>query len=160
MKLLILFIVMNIVNVVIQTVKSIATIKCGKTAAAIVNAVAYGLYTYIVVLTMCDLPLLAKCLIVAGANFVGVWVVKYFEEKARKDKLWKVECTIPAFNAPYLIRLMNEEISTIPYNYIDIGKYYIFNFYCESQTQSKALKGLFELENLKAKYFVSESKSL
>ena len=160
MKLLVLFIVMNIVNVVIQTIKSIATIKCGKVTAAIVNAVAYGLYTYIVVLTMCDLPLLAKCLIVAGANFVGVWVVKYFEEKARKDKLWKVECTIPAFNAPYLIRLMNEEISTIPYNYIDIGKYYIFNFYCESQTQSKALKDLFELENLKAKYFVSESKTL
>jgi hypothetical protein len=91
---------------------------------------------------------------------VGVYVVKFFEEKARKDKLWKVECTIPAFNAPYLIKLMNEEISTIPYNYIDIGKYYIFNFYCESQTQSKALKGLFELENLKAKYFVSESKTL
>ena len=46
MKLLILFIVMNVLNVVIQTVKSIATIKCGKTVAAIVNAVAYGLYTY------------------------------------------------------------------------------------------------------------------
>ena len=79
---------MNILNVVIQTIKSIATIKCGKTAAALINALAYGLYTYIVVLTMCDLPLLAKCLIVAGCNFVGVWVVKYFEEKARKDKLW------------------------------------------------------------------------
>ena len=93
MKLLILFIVMNIVNVVIQTIKSIATIKCGKTAAALVNALAYGLYTYIIVLTNCDLPMLAKCLIVASANFVGVWVVKYFEEKARKDKLWKVEAT-------------------------------------------------------------------
>lgn len=46
MKLLILFIVMNVLNVVIQTVKSIATIKCGKTVAAIVNAFAYGLYTY------------------------------------------------------------------------------------------------------------------
>ena len=95
MKLFILFVVMNIVNVVLQTIKSIATIKCGKLGAAAVNAVAYGLYTYIVVLTMCDLPLLAKCLVVAGANFVGVWVVKFFEEKARKDKLWKVEATVP-----------------------------------------------------------------
>ena len=34
-KLLILFIVMNVLNVIIQTVKSIATIKYGKTAAAI-----------------------------------------------------------------------------------------------------------------------------
>jgi len=99
MKLLILFIVMNIVNVVLQTIKSLATVKCGKWGAAIVNAVAYGLYTYIVVLTMCDLPLLAKCLIVAGANFVGVYVVKFFEEKARKDKLWKVKDeTMPGTN--------------------------------------------------------------
>ena len=96
MKLLILFIVMNVLNVIIQTIKSIATIKCGKTAAAAINALAYGLYTYIIVLTNCDLPLLAKCLIVASANFVGVYVVKFFEEKARKDKLWKVEATVTA----------------------------------------------------------------
>ena len=40
-KLLIIFIVLNVVNVIIQTVKSIATIKCGKTMAALVNAIAY-----------------------------------------------------------------------------------------------------------------------
>ena len=56
-KLLILFIALNIVNVIIQTVKSLATVKCGKTVAAIVNAVAYGLYTVVVVYTVCDLPL-------------------------------------------------------------------------------------------------------
>ena len=46
MEMLIIFIVLTILNVVIQTIKSIATIKCGKWAAALVNAVAYGLYTY------------------------------------------------------------------------------------------------------------------
>ena len=160
MKLLILFVVMNIVNVVLQTIKSIATVKCGKWGAAVVNAVAYGLYTYIVVLTMCDLPLLAKYLIVAGANFVGVYVVKFFEEKARKDKLWKVECTVPAYWGKSVIQTMDTKITTIPYNYIDIGKYYIFNFYCETQTQSKALRDYFELTKVPIKYFVSESKSL
>ena len=156
MKLLVLFVVMNIVNVVIQTIKSIATIKCGKTAAAIVNAVAYGLYTYIVVLTMCDLPLLAKCLIVAGANFVGVFVVKFFEEKARKDKLWKIECTIPANQAETLIaELKNSEL---PFNYIDINKYYLFNVYCATQGESSVVREFLTRHN--AKYFVSESKTL
>ena len=157
MKLLILFIVMNIVNVVIQTIKSIATIKCGKTAAAIVNAVAYGLYTYIVVLTMCDLPLLAKCLIVAGANFIGVFVVKLFEEKARKDKLWKVEATILAplteETAKYL------KACDIPFSYIEnVGKHTIFNIYCRTQSESANVKCM--LEDYDAKYFVSESKTL
>ena len=157
MKLLILFVVMNIVNVVIQTIKSIATIKCGKTAAAIVNAVAYGLYTYIVVLTMCDLPLLTKCLIVAGANFVGVWVVKYFEEKARKDKLWKVEATVPASMVEPLHKALKGR--GIAHNYIEgVGKYTIFNIYCSTQADSIAVRKVLESRN--AKYFVSESKTL
>jgi uncharacterized protein YebE (UPF0316 family) len=157
MKLLILFVVMNVVNVVIQTIKSIATIKCGKTAAAIVNAVAYGLYTYIVVLTMCDLPLLAKCLIVAGANFVGVWVVKYFEEKARKDKLWKVEATVPA-DMVYPLHNTLKDFG-IAHNYIEgVGQYTIFNIYCPTQKESNAVRELLESKN--AKYFVSESKTL
>ena len=160
MKLLILFIVMNIVNVVIQTIKSIATIKCGKVAAAIVNAVAYGLYTYIVVLTMCDLPLLAKCLIVAGANFVGVYVVKLIEEKARKDKLWKIEATIhnEGIDPHYddcLVALRNADI---PHNYIDANKYLIINVYCATQAESRVAKAI--LDQYNAKYFVSESKTL
>lgn len=157
MKLLALFIVMNIVNVVIQTIKSIATIKCGKVAAAIVNAVAYGLYTYIVVLTMCDLPLLAKCLIVAGANFVGVYTVKHFEEKARKDKLWKVEATVDYCYAEDLhYSLKNVDL---PHNYIEnVGRYVVFNIYCA--TQKESLEAKHYLDRYKAKYFVSESKTL
>lgn len=157
MKLLILFIVMNVLNVIIQTVKSICTIKCGKAVAAIVNAVAYGLYTYIVVLTMCDLPLLAKCLIVAGANFVGVFVVKFIEEKARKDKLWKVEATVRQHYTESLHRDL--DIANIPHNYIDnIGKYTLFNVYCETQAQSAKAKAILGMYS--AKYFVSESKTL
>ena len=157
MKLLILFIVMNVVNVVIQTIKSIATIKCGKTAAAIVNAAAYGLYTYIVVLTMCDLPLLAKCLIVAGANFVGVYVVKLFEEKARKDKLWKVEATVHSEMVDPLHNALKD--CGIAHNYIeDVGQYTIFNIYCPTQAESIEVREVLESKN--AKYFVSESKTL
>ena len=155
MKLLILFVVMNVLNVIIQTIKSIATIKCGKTAAAIVNAVAYGLYTYIVVLTMCDLPLLAKCLIVASANFVGVYVVKYFEEKARKDKLWKVEATIPAKYQG----AVHFDLKDIPHNYIEgVGNYTLFNFYCATQAESAKVRDI--INQYDAKYFVSESKTL
>ena len=54
-ELLIIFIALNIVNVIIQTVKSLATVKCGKTVAALVNAIAYGLYTVVVVYIVCDL---------------------------------------------------------------------------------------------------------
>ena len=157
MKLLIIFIVFNALNVIIQTVKSIATIKCGKTVAALINAAAYGLYTYIVVLTVCDLPLWQKILIVATCNFVGVFIVKWVEEKARKDKLWKVEATIPSYLKDRVCAdLKYEDIS---FNYIEnIGNYVLFNIYCETQQESSKAKKI--LNYHQAKYFVSETKNL
>ena len=157
MKLLVLFVVMNVVNVVIQTIKSIATIKCGKWGASVINALAYGLYTYIVVLTMCDLPLLAKCLIVAGANFVGVYVVKLIEEKLRKDKLWKVEATVPFYETEALHRELKDHC--VDHNYVEnVGNWTIFNIYCVNQEESVKAKKILSLHD--AKYFVSESKNL
>ena len=156
MKLLILFIVMNVLNVIVQTAKSLATIKCGKVAAAIVNAVAYGLYTYIVVLTMCDLPLIWKCIIVALANFVGVYIVKWVEEKARKDKLWRVEMTV---NTKLADKMHNElNYFGISHYWINAGKHTVFNVFCPTQKESAFVKHLADKHH--AKYFVSESKTL
>lgn len=157
MQLLLLFIVINILNVVIQTIKSLATIKCGKGAAAVINALAYGFYTYVVVLTMCDLPLLTKCIVVAGCNFIGVFVVKYVEEKSRKAKLWKVEASVYRHQTRNLHSALTE--AELSHNYIEnIGKYTVFNIFCENQRQSAAAKRI--LNEYQAKYFVSESKSL
>ena len=155
-KLLITFIILNITNVIIQTIKSLVTVKCGKTAAALINAAAYGLYTYVIVLTVCDLPLWLKAIIVGACNLVGVYVVKLIEERARRDKLWKVEATIPV----EITEKVKHDLKAngLPYNYIDIEKYYLFNVYCENQEQSKVAKIILDYYN--AKYFVSENKSL
>ena len=155
-ELLIIFVVLNIFNVIIQTVKSIATVKCGKGVAALVNAIAYGLYTVVTVYLMCELPLGWKAGIVALCNLVGVYVVKWAEEKARKDKLWKVEATVSPASAEWLIRRLEE--NDTPHNYIDVNKWVIFNIYCATQSESKQTKEI--LAKVNAKYFVSESKSL
>ena len=156
-KLLLLFIVMNIINVIIQTIKSIATIKCNKWVAALINAVAYGLYTYIIVLTNCDLPMLAKCLIVASANFIGVWVVKFFEEKARKDKLWEVRATALREDVGELSACF--ERHKLPYVCLKTtGERAVFNIYCSTQADSTKVKTI--LSEFDVKYFVSESKTL
>lgn len=156
-NLLILFIVLNVANVIIQTVKSLATIKCGKGMAALVNAVAYGLYTVVLVYTVCDLPLMLKVAVVAACNLIGVFIVKWGEEKSRKAKLWKVEATV--YDA-YTDSLHDDlYFSDIPHNYITgIGKYTVFNIYCETQKESKIAKEILDFH--KAKYFVSESKTL
>lgn len=151
------YIVFNILNVIIQTIKSIVTIKCNKWIAAVVNAIAYGLYTYIIVLTAADLDLGFKIAVTAGANLIGVFIVKWVEEKKRKDKLWKVEATVPY--SKYETVDFNLTNLYLPHNYILLGeKYAIFNIYCATQKDSEFAKKV--LDEFNAKYFVSETKIL
>lgn len=157
MKLLIIFILLNAINVVIQTIKSLLTVKGGKVMAAVANAIAYGFYTIVVIYMVCELPLWQKVVIVGGCNFIGVYIVKLIEEKMRRDKLWKVEATIPVTEKDNLLdECVKRGINH--YNYVDINRYYIFNFFCNTQQESRIVREL--LKEFSAKYFVSESKIL
>lgn len=156
-QLFITFVVLNIVNVIIQTVKSLCTVKCGKGVAALVNAFAYGLYTIVTIYMLCDLDLWVKAGIVALCNLVGVYVVKWIEEKARKDKLWKVELTVRADKTEVLKRELDE--LNLPFKYFEgVGKYTEFNVYCATQKDSAFVREL--VKRHKAKFFVTESKNL
>ena len=154
-SLIISFIFFNVLNVVIQTIKSIATIKCGKTMAAIVNAVAYGLYTYIIVLTTCELALWIKVIVVALANLVGVWVVKYVEEKKAKDKLWKVELAVPCCKYEIADRLIAD--SKIPYNVMLVGDWVMFNAYCETKADTHKMAEISKLVGGKISAYESKA---
>lgn len=157
MKLFILFVILNVVNVVLQTAKSIATMRCGKTIAAVANAVAYGLYTVVIIYTNCELPLIAKVAVVAITNLIGVYIVKAIEEKMDKEKLWKIEATIPQIETQKVDTILTE--MGVPHNYIEnVGKYAIVNCFCATKKQSEITKKI--LGEVGAKWFVSESKVL
>ena len=90
-------------------------------------------------------------------KWVGVYIVKWCEEKARKDKLWKVEMTVRDFYTENLANALAD--LDIPFNYIEgVGKYTIFNVYCATQKQSATVKGIGA--ECRAKFFVSETKNL
>lgn len=156
MNLLIIFILLSIVNVIFSTIKSIVTIKSGPWVASIVSALYYGYYNIVLIYTVADFPLWQKVVVTAGCNLVGVFIVKYGEAKARKDKLWKVEATISPMRFDTLVKKLKEY--DIPFNYIDVEKYVIFNIYCATQAESAKVKTL--LSVVEAKYFVTESKNL
>jgi len=144
MNVIVLFIILNIANVIIQTVKSIATIKCGKVVASLVNAVAYGLYTYVVFFTASDgIDLHTKAIITAVANLIGVFVVKYFEEKKRKDRLWKVELAVPCGRECEVHELIKK--ANISYNFVDVGEWIIFNGYCKTRHESSEMTKIAKL---------------
>ena len=157
MKLLFIFIVLNVFNVILQTIKSIMTVKGSKVGAAAMNAVAYGLYTIVIVYTVCELPLWQKALIVAAANFIGVYVVKMIEERRRRTKLWKIEATVK--NSATAQKIADLLISMkIPYNIVrtDGAHHIIFNIYAYTENESAYI--IDTLKKNKAKFFISESR--
>ena len=155
-KFLAVFFALSLVNVVFATIKTLVTIKGNKLVASLVSGGYFAFYNIMMVYTVADFPMWQKCLITFVCNVVGVYVVKWSEEKARKDKLWKVEATIPAEVAE---RVKHDLTANgLHFNYIDIEKYHLFNVYCETQQQSTMAKVVLDYYN--AKYFVSESKTL
>jgi hypothetical protein len=155
-KLLLVFVGLNIVNVILQTVKSIATVKCGKSVAALVNAIAFGLYTIVTVYTLCDLPLLLKAAIVAVCNLVGVYVVKLLEEKARKDKLWKIEMAIPNCQDIATVSRLIDDCG-ISFYKVEVDNWVVFNCYCKTQLATRAMVELAKDFNGKISAYESQT---
>ena len=157
MTFLITFIILSIINVVFSTVRSITTIKSGKTVASLISGGYFAFYNIMLIYTVADFPMWQKCVITFLCNVFGVAIVKLIEAKMQKDKLWKVEATINKTNQSDVCEMLNK--AKVPYNYIEgVGKYTIFNVFCATQKQSIAVKEILKAYN--AKYFVSESKTL
>ena len=136
---ILLFTLATIVNVSVSTIRSICTIKCGKWLSALTNAICYGFYPLIVMLTAKDtVDIITNMCITAVANFICVWIIKYVEEKARKDKLWRIDLTIPAEETAFIHR----KLANIPHNYIECGPKTVFNCYCATQKESAEVKTL------------------
>ena len=155
-KFLAVFFTLSIINVVFATIKSLVTINGGKAVASFISGGYFAFYNVMMVYTVADFPMWQKCAITFICNVVGVWLVKWGEEKGRKDKLWKVEATVDKADFETNKELL--DLFKVPHNYIDIEKYVILNFYCADKKQSEIVKGL--LDEMNAKYFVAESKSL
>lgn len=156
MNTILLFALCTAVNVILSTIKSILTVKGGKVSASFINAITYGFYSYVIVLTSADgMPIWLKMAITAVCNFVGVYFVKWIEEKARKDRLWKVELTVPT----KYTTTIDFDLHDVPHSYIELSdKHTLFNFYCATQKESAKVKAI--ANQYEAKYFVAESKNL
>lgn len=156
MNTILLFALCTAVNVILSTIKSILTVKGGKLSASFINALTYGFYSYVIVLTSADgMPIWLKMVITAICNFIGVYLVKWIEEKARKDKLWKVELTVPT----KYTNTIDFDLHDVPHSYIELSdKHTLFNFYCATQKESAKVKAI--ANRYEAKYFVAESKNL
>lgn len=168
-----LFFALQLINVVLQTLKSIITVKGTTTQSALMNALAFGLYTIIVVFTAGEFTgnyttdLIIKIIVTMLTNLIGVYISAWILRKFKKDKLWKVESTIvmPYIpNIPYsdkknkFLTDLKDIIKhyNLSYHYIELERQgeFLFSFYCKTQKESHNLKKILKTYN--AKYIVQE----
>lgn len=82
----------TMINVVLQTMKSILTVKSGRQVAAIINAATYGFYT-IVLKQLADVPMVTSVIVTVVCNYVGVQIAIFILDRFKKDKMWIFEVT-------------------------------------------------------------------
>ena len=157
MNAILIFTIATVINVTLSTIRALCTIKGGKWLSASMNALCYGFYPLIVMLTAKDtVSIVVNMLITALANFVCVWLIKLVEEKSRKSKMWKVEMAIPKEELNLVVQML--ERKNIPFNYVEVGSWIMFNCYCNEQADTSICVGV--AKNLGGKISAYESKSL
>lgn len=153
---LLLYLVLQIVYVVLNTVTNIAKIKCSKLIASLTSAICYGFYVIVVVATASNQPIWVKMLLTAVTNVVGVYIGMWVMEKLRKDKLWKIEITIrdaiEAYQFEKTLREKDISFNSIVCENADI----ILNVYSKSQKESEIIKKALA-EATTAKYIIHQS---
>ena len=155
---IIVFTVCQFINVGLNTAKTIIMHKEEKISSSIINAITFGFYAIIVVMTASALPLWITILITFATNLFGVYGSMWLLDRFKKDSLWEIVATVQGVdNLQYL--MLSFAIDRISYNYIETNKRneYIFHIYSENQKQSAFIKK--ELDEVKAKYIVHEERA-
>lgn len=160
----ILFVICQFINVALNTAKTIIMHKEEKISSSIINAITYGFYAIIVVMTASALPLWITIIITILTNLIGVYGSMWVLERFKKDSLWEIVANIKVDKA----ELSNFEEylggHDIPYNLVKIygcdisdGKTpFTAHIYSENQYQSEKIK--YVLDKLNAKYIVHEER--
>lgn len=161
---IVVFVICQLINVGLNTAKTIIMHKEEKISSSIINAITYGFYAIIVVMTASALPLWITIVITATTNLIGVYGSMWLLSKLKKDSLWEIvanikldmrelelfETYLGSFDIPYnLVKLYGVEQ--------DNGKVcFTAHIYSANQTQSQRIKAL--LEDFGAKYIVHEER--
>ena len=155
---IVLFFVCQFINVALNTIKTIVMHKEEKVSSSLINAITYGFYAIIVVMTASALDLWITIVITIITNLIGVYVSMLVLEKLKKDSLWEIVATL---------KFEKEKIARFAESLTDIGVSFnmvdnwnktetILHIYSKSQSESAKIKTLLDLYG--AKYIVHEER--
>lgn len=155
---ILLFCGISLFNVIMQTVKSLCTVRCSTFIAACVNALTYAVYVYVIVYTNAEgLTLWGKALITAGANFIGVYIANFIFKKVFSGAVaWVVSVSVPE-KSKLIFEYTMRENNLLYHNYgpNSDNEFTLFDVYCNTKEQSTTLKKILPTDSV---YHIAENR--
>lgn len=149
---IILFVICQLINVILSTIKSIITIKGTKLTASIFSAINYGFNT-VIIKSISDVELWIAIVVTVLSNLVGVYIGMLITERMRKEQLWKITVTVPANKLGEFKKELNENnIDFIAYE-TSWDDFKVVDIFSKHKSTSKVIKKIFN--NYDVKYTIS-----
>jgi membrane protein DedA with SNARE-associated domain len=154
-KVVIVFCICSLVNVILSTLKTLIMVNAGRGSAIIINAICYGFYT-LVVKQLGAVDYVTAVVVTILANIVGVWISYKIMDLFKKDKLWRITVTLKSKKALDECKANLEKYNI---GFTPIEKTNSIDIYSYNQKESLIIKNI--LANYDYKYFIQEmAKSL
>ena len=154
-KVVIIFIVCSLINVILSTLKTLIMVNAGEKMSILINAICYGFYT-LVVKQLGAVDYVTAVVVTILANVVGVWISYRIMNLFKKDKVWRITATLKD-KKEFDECVENLKKYNIGFSYVEQTK--AIDIYSYNQEESAIIKTI--LANYKHKYFIQEmAKSL
>ena len=151
---IIIFFILNLINVILGTMRSILTVKSTPFIAMLINTISYTFYSGIVKMTGAQ-SMAVVLITTALTNIIGVYAAKTILNKVKKDRLWRITATLVKGKRTDSAQITQElKRYNIEYNMNDIGRSIVFDIFSKTQGESALLKEI--LNKPDVKYHVIE----
>lgn len=139
MNIIVFYFIIQLVNVMFNTVRLILTVKSSKFSASLFTAISYGIYTVVLVYTSADFSLLAKVIVAFTSNFIGVYLSRLILDKIRKDKVWKIEAIVPFGYLSTELHTIREELQKVNLkaNILQEKDFIVISAFCDTQKETQ-----------------------
>lgn len=149
-----IFIVIQLVNVIISTIKSIVTVNGSRMSASAINAISYT-FGAVITKLLTQQSFEVAIVVTFITNMVGVWVGKYIMEKREPERLWTVHATVRSKEKTALEEMLLKrgiQFVLLPAE----NDRYLYTIFARSKAESSLLKEI--LANFDVKYNIVVSR--
>lgn len=142
-----IFISIQMLNVIISTIKSILTVNGSKFTAAAVNAVSYT-FANVVTKLLTQQPFEIIILTTLFTNMIGVYIAKWGMEKMQKERLWTVMATLRGHNRESVESSLQKR--SIQYTLLPAeNDRWLANIFCYSKAESAMVREILQKQTIK-----------